>query len=76
MGPPWPQFDAGCVLKGINSHVQALKDELARSSARNDELAKSRSDLAASFKLIETAASGGARGGDELAALQGRYDEL
>lgn len=83
MGPPWPQFDAGCVLKGINSHVQALKgrigeleSELARSSARNDELAKSRSDLAASFKLIETAASGGARGGDELAALQGRYDEL
>lgn len=83
MGPPWPQFDAGCVLKGINSHVQALKErigelesELARSSARNDELAKSRSDLAASFKLIETAASGGARGGDELAALQGRYDEL
>ena len=83
MGPPWPQFDAGCVLKGINSHVQALSDrigelesELARSSARNDELAKSRSDLAASFKLIETAASGGARGGDELAALQGRYDEL
>ena len=70
-------------MKGINSHVQALKDrigelesELARSSARNDELAKSRSDLAASFKLIETAASGGARGGDELAALQGRYDEL
>ena len=32
--------------------------------------------MAASFKLIETAASGGARGGDELAALQGRYDEL
>ena len=82
MAPHRPQFDAGSVLTGINSHVQALRDrigelesELARSSARNVVLAKSQSDLAAALKVVDTSASGG-RAGEDLAALQARYDEL
>ena len=56
---PTPHFDADCVLSGINSHVHAMEDriselesELARSSARNIELTKSKTrvgeELAAS----------------------------
>ncbi|EJK43960.1 hypothetical protein THAOC_37546 [Thalassiosira oceanica] len=74
MAPPRPQFDAGSVLKGINSHVQALKgrigeleSELDRSNARNAVLANSQRDLAASLRVVDadTAASGrgGRRGG-------------
>ena len=80
MGPPSPQFDADCVLKGINDHVQAMQErigelesELARSIALNVELA---ANLAASLDIESTASEKRGRAEEELAALQGRYDEL
>ena len=80
MGPPSPQFDADCVLKGINGHVQAMQErigelesELARSIALNVELA---ANLAASLDIESTASEKRGRAEEELAALQGRYDEL
>ena len=80
MGPPSPQFDADCVLKGINDHVQAMQErigelesELARSIALNVELA---ANLAASLDIESTASEKRGRAEEELAALQRRYDEL
>ena len=77
------QFDADCILNGIASHVRAMKDrigelesELANSSARNVELAKSEGDLAASPKVIETTASGRARAGEESVSIQGLQGEF
>ena len=81
--PPQTSFDADAVLNGIAGHVQAMTDrigelgaELAKSSARNVDLAETEENLAASPKVIKTTTSGRSRVGEQSVTIEELHGEL